>query len=100
MGDWFQDPLWIPKSVDAQGPESALCNFQSASIDSTNVVLYSTIFIFLNPHISGPAQFKPMLFKSQLFNSILFNSITLLFLFNGALEPLIQRYIANTMINI
>lgn len=24
-GDWFQDPLWIPKPVDGQGPYMKWC---------------------------------------------------------------------------
>ena len=50
--------LWMLKSH----------NQSSISVDSTNHRSGNTVvFVEKNPHVSGPAQFKPMLSKGQLY---------------------------------
>ena len=71
-GDWFQNLLLIPKSLDSQVPWLA-CHMSSFSIqvtspskDPTNPRLCNTVLFKNNSHICGPTQLKLGLFKGQL----------------------------------
>ena len=50
-GDWFQDPLWTPKSEDAQVLMSGIHIHSSASTDSANHGWCSTVYTLKKVHV-------------------------------------------------